>query len=233
MDPCNIPFNALIVGPTNSGKMRFLVNQVFGPFRGKFDYIVLICPTFAHSRTLSRFAERDPRFYTIICEQHQVETWLKVASFTFEGDNTLIVLDDCAASKRRQRPDGRAGQTRLFSAAFRHQRVGADAAAFEHRQTFLRERGGDRAVLHALGQNHEGGLRRIRRRSFTRQAPANDCASQRAEIRPFDYFASPPVWDPIEGRQHLGINGTQKVRRSRAHLRMERDGAGVLVLYRH
>ena len=60
MDPGNIPFNALIVGPTNSGKTQFLVNQLCGPFNGKFDYIVLICPTFAYNRTLYRFGERDP-----------------------------------------------------------------------------------------------------------------------------------------------------------------------------
>ena len=99
MDPNIIPFNALIVGPTNSGKTEFLVNQFCGPLRGKFDYIVLICPTFAHNRTLDRFAEKDPRFYPIICQQHHVENWLKAASFYFEGTNTLIVLDDCAASK--------------------------------------------------------------------------------------------------------------------------------------
>jgi len=39
MDPGKIPFNALIVGPTNSGKSKFLVDQLYGPFRGKFDYI--------------------------------------------------------------------------------------------------------------------------------------------------------------------------------------------------
>ena len=99
MDPIKIPFNALIVGPTNSGKTQFLVNQLFGPFNGKFDYIVLICPTFAYNRTLYRFGERDPRLYVIICEQHHVENWVKVASFAFKGTKTLIILDDCAASK--------------------------------------------------------------------------------------------------------------------------------------
>ena len=97
MDPGSISFSALIVGPTNSGKTQFLVNQLCGPFNGKFDYILLICPTFAYNRTLYRFGERDSRLYVIICEQDHVEAWLKVASLAFEGTNTLIVLDDCAA----------------------------------------------------------------------------------------------------------------------------------------
>ena len=117
MDPRNIPFNALIVGPTNSGKTQFFVNQLFGPFRGKFDYIVLICPTFANNRTLYRFAERDPRFYPIICEQHQVEPWLKLVSFAFEGTNTLIILDDCAASKDVK---GRTGELVKLGFSARH-----------------------------------------------------------------------------------------------------------------
>ena len=113
----NIPFNALIVGPTNSGKTQFLVNQLCGPFKGKFDYIVLICPTFAYNKTLYRFGERDPRLYVIICEQHHVEKWLKVASFAFEGTNTLIVLDDCAASKDVK---GRTGELVKLGFSARH-----------------------------------------------------------------------------------------------------------------
>ena len=35
----------------------------------------------------------------IVCQQHEIESWLKLASFFFEKTNTLFVLDDCAASK--------------------------------------------------------------------------------------------------------------------------------------
>ena len=117
MDPINIPFNALIIGPTNFGKTQFLVKQLCGPFCGKFDFIVLNCPTFAYNRTLYRFAERDLRLYVIICEQHQVEIFLKLASFAFEGTNTLIVLDDCAASKEVK---GRTGELVKLGFSARH-----------------------------------------------------------------------------------------------------------------
>jgi len=117
MDPHNLPFNALIVGPTNSGKTQFLVNLLCGPFCGKFDYVVLICPTFVHNKTPYRFAVRDPHLYVIICEQHRVEFWLKVASFSFEGTNTLMVLDDCAASKDVK---GRTGELVKLGFSARH-----------------------------------------------------------------------------------------------------------------
>ena len=60
---------------------------------------MLICPTFAHNKTFWWLGEKDPHMFVVICSQHEVELWLKVARFLFEGTNTLIVLDDCAASK--------------------------------------------------------------------------------------------------------------------------------------
>ena len=119
MDHQKIPFNALIVGPTNAGKTQFLVNQLCGPFRGKFDYIMLVCPTFVHNKTLHCFGENDPRMFVIVCEQHEVEIWLKIVSWVFEGTNTLIVLDDCAASKDVK---GRTGQ--LVSLGFSARHIG-------------------------------------------------------------------------------------------------------------
>ena len=99
MDPKKLPFNALIVGPTNSGKTQYLLNQLRGPFRGKFDYIVLFCPTFVKNATYDRFVDKDPRIFVVVCMQHEIEGWLKLVSYVFEKTNTLFVLDDCAASK--------------------------------------------------------------------------------------------------------------------------------------
>ena len=99
MDQKKLPFNALIVGPTNSGKTQYLLNQLRGSFRGKFDYIVLFCPTFVKNATYDRFVDKDPRIFEVVCLQHEIESWLKLASYFFEKTNTLFVLDDCAASK--------------------------------------------------------------------------------------------------------------------------------------
>jgi len=99
MDPSKIPFNALIVGPTNSGKSRFVVDQLYGLFCGKFDYIVLICSTFTHNKTYHRLRENDPRMDVIVCKQHYVEKWLKLVRWLFVGTNMLIILDNCVASK--------------------------------------------------------------------------------------------------------------------------------------
>ena len=117
MDPQKIPFNALIVGPTNSGKSRFVVDQIYDPFHVKFDYIVLICPTFAHNKTYHRTGENDPRMFVIICAQHEVVFWLNVARIFLEGTNTLIILDDCAAFKDVK---GRSGQLVNLGFSARH-----------------------------------------------------------------------------------------------------------------
>lgn len=98
MEPKNIPFNALIVGPTNCGKSQFVVNQLCGPFRGKFDYVVLICPTLLLNKTYFNFAPNDPCFFLIDCRNDQVDRCLKHIFTLFEGTNTLIILDDCAFS---------------------------------------------------------------------------------------------------------------------------------------
>jgi len=109
MDPSKIPLNALIVEPTNSGKSRFVADQIYGTFR--------FCPTFAHNKTYHRIGENDPRMNVIVCEQHHVEKWLKLVRWLFEGANTLIILDDCAASKDVK---GRTGELVNLAFSARH-----------------------------------------------------------------------------------------------------------------
>lgn len=93
MDPNNIPFNTL-KDPTSSG------NQLQGPFCGKFDYMVLICPTFVHNKTYDGFVDHDSRIFVIEYQKEEVKLRLKLSChFFFQGMNRLIVLDDCAASK--------------------------------------------------------------------------------------------------------------------------------------
>ena len=99
MNPNNIPFNALIVGPTNSGKTHYLVNQMRGPFRGKFDYMVLICPNFVHNKTYDGLVGHNSRIFVMDRPREEVELWLKLSSYCLQGTKMLIVLDDCATSK--------------------------------------------------------------------------------------------------------------------------------------
>ena len=90
MDPRKLPFNALIVGPTNSGKTQYLLNQLRGPFEGKFDYIVLLCPTFVKNKTYKGFVDRDPHIFVIVCLQHEIEDWLRVPASSSRGPTPYL-----------------------------------------------------------------------------------------------------------------------------------------------
>ena len=120
-------------GATNSGKSTFVVEQLYGPFRFKFDYIMLICPTFAHNKTYHRFGENDPRMFVITCKQHEVEIWLKVVRLLFEGTNTLIILNDCADSKDVK---GRTGE--LVNLAFSTRHIGISVWVLTQKMTGIR-----------------------------------------------------------------------------------------------
>ena len=97
-----IPFNMIITGPTNCGKTKYLIEQLRGPFRKVFEYIVLICPTYAKNRTYRGFAQGDKRFLILspdASNSDEIDSLLTDVSLLFSGTNTLLILDDCAVSK--------------------------------------------------------------------------------------------------------------------------------------
>ena len=108
------------------------MDQLYGPFCFKFDFIVLICPTFAHNRTYTQICEKDPRMFVTACEQHEVEMWLKIVRFVFEGTNTLIILDDCAASKDVKRRTGE-----LVHLAFSARHIGISVWVLTQKMTAI------------------------------------------------------------------------------------------------
>ena len=97
-----IPFNMIITEPTNCGKTKYLIEQLRGPFRKVFEYIVLICPTYAKNRTYRGFAQGDKRFLILspdASNSDEIDSLLTDVSLLFSGTNTLLILDDCAVSK--------------------------------------------------------------------------------------------------------------------------------------
>ena len=97
-----VPFNCIITGPTNCGKTQYIVEQLRGHYRQVFDYIVLICPTYAHNKTYRGFAKGDKRFFVLspdASDHDEINNLLMDCESFFSGMNALIILDDCAVSK--------------------------------------------------------------------------------------------------------------------------------------
>ena len=112
MNPEHIPCNAIIVGPTGCGKTQFVVKQLLGPFRHKFDYIVLLCPTYVNNKTWSGIGVSDDDFFVDILDPNELSNHFKIWNKQFlsrdarrAGDTqTLLILDDIACGddvKRR------------------------------------------------------------------------------------------------------------------------------------
>ena len=94
------PFNMIIVGKTACGKTKYLLNLLEMNYKGCFEYIFLICPTFVENKTYRSWKyESDEDYITIPCDQDHVDYWLKYIVQSYKGTNSLIILDDCASGK--------------------------------------------------------------------------------------------------------------------------------------
>ena len=93
------PFNMIISGMTACGKTHYLLNMLEKDYKGHFEYIFLICPTYHWNKTYQNWKYKDDnRFFPIPCDQDEVDVFLKYITANFSGTDSLIILDDCASS---------------------------------------------------------------------------------------------------------------------------------------
>ena len=72
----------IIVGMTACGKTHYLLNMLEKEYKNHYDYIFIVCPTLEDNKTYDN-----------------VETILRDITHFAKNTNSLIILDDCAASK--------------------------------------------------------------------------------------------------------------------------------------
>ena len=94
------PFNMMIVGMTGCGKTHYLLDMLEKDYFGHFDYIFLICSTYFWNHTYQNWTYKDSaKFYPLPCDQDSVDDFLTYIVDNVKGTNSLIVLDDCAATQ--------------------------------------------------------------------------------------------------------------------------------------
>ena len=90
----------IIVGVTGCGKTHYLLKMLENDYKGHFEYIFLICPTYLWNKTYQEWKYKDDeKIFPIPCSQDQVEKFLEYVTSVFGGTNSLIILDDCAGSQ--------------------------------------------------------------------------------------------------------------------------------------
>ena len=68
----------IIVGMTGCGKTYYLLKMLESDYKGHFEYIFLICPTYLHNKTYQEWEYKDDKkFFPIPCDQDHVEGFLK------------------------------------------------------------------------------------------------------------------------------------------------------------
>ena len=94
------PFRMLVVGMKACGKTHYLLKMLEKSFKGHFDYVFFVCPTFLENKTYQEWKYlKDQDVFAAPCDHDEVESYLETIVRFAKGTNGLIVLDDCASSQ--------------------------------------------------------------------------------------------------------------------------------------
>ena len=91
------PFNTLICGITNCGKTEYTLELLSTVYKGKFDYIVIFCPTFRYNTTYNKtFILKDDDVF-VLTPLDNLDELLEFAitQFIKIGTNILFLINDC------------------------------------------------------------------------------------------------------------------------------------------
>jgi len=87
----------LISGITGCGKTYFELDLLQNEYNGKFDHIVILCPTFLFNKTYNiPFTYKDSSIISPINDNLNSVLQKISNKFSDPKEQTLILLDDCA-----------------------------------------------------------------------------------------------------------------------------------------
>ena len=95
------PHCALICGQTGCGKTEFILDLLSTCYLHFFEHIVIICPTIHWNYTyrVRKWIWTDNEVYLCDLKDISLQEALEFYYKVFSGDQTLIIIDDCAAKK--------------------------------------------------------------------------------------------------------------------------------------
>ena len=85
---------------TACGKTHYLLNMLEQEYKNHYDYIFIVSPTLEDNKTYQQWIYlNDPDVHELPVTHDNVETILQEITHYAQNTNSLIILDDCAASK--------------------------------------------------------------------------------------------------------------------------------------
>ena len=123
----------IIVGMTACGKTHYLLEMLEEEYKNHFDYIFIVCATLKDNKIYQdwKYLE-DPDVFTIACDQNRVEETVREAKEFVKNTNSLIILDDCAASK-----DVKNRTSELVKLAFHGRHIGLSTIVITQQLTSI------------------------------------------------------------------------------------------------